>query len=389
MHPAGDAELNPAPARISPWRLALGGMFAMAAAIGIGRFVYTPILPMMMAQESLSAGQAGMIASSNYLGYLIGAMIAATTMLRGSQRAWLLGALFASAVTTLYMAWTESYVGFLATRFIGGLVSAWVLVFATTLVITRLTDMGRGGLTAVLFAGVGLGIVFASLLTGLAMDNQDGWRGAWINSGAAALAATLLVAVLVPGRRTDAAAMPVRSENRGRSIGGLLAAYGLFGFGYVITATFIVQLVRSAAYPPEAEIAIWVLVGIAGIPSVWLWNRYAAVAGNSRAFSVACVVLAVGVGASVLMPGLWGLVPGAVLLGSTFMAITAIGLVEARERSGKDPRHALAMMTAAFGAGQIIGPAVAGYMRDAFGSFLLPSILASVLLVLAAALAHR
>ena len=389
MRPAGSARLNSDLALVSPWRLAVGGMLAMAAAIGIGRFVYTPILPMMMAEEGLSAGQAGMIASSNYLGYLIGAMVAATALLRGSPRGWLLGALLASAVSTLAMAWTDSYAAFLAMRFIGGLVSSWVLVFATSLVIARLTDMGRGGLTAVLFAGVGFGIVFASLLTGLAMDDQFGWRGAWINSGVSALVAALLVAVLVPGRRADAAPVPVRQGSPARSIGGLLAAYGLFGFGYVITATFIVQLVRSSAYPPEAEIAIWVLVGIAGIPSVWLWNRYAAAAGNSKAFSVACVVLAVGVGASVLLPGLWGLVPGAVLLGSTFMAITAIGLVEARERSGRDPRHVLAMMTAAFGAGQILGPAVAGYMRDAFGSFLLPSLLASVLLVLAAGLAHR
>lgn len=386
---AGTAALNPNPSRINPWTLAAGGMLAMAAAIGIGRFVYTPILPMMVAEEGLSAGQAGMIASSNFLGYLIGAMIAATALLRGSQRGWLLGALLASAVTTLGMAWTEGYAAFLVMRFVGGLVSAWVLVFASTLVIARLAEMGREGLTAVLFGGVGAGIVFASLLTGLAAELGSGWRGAWISSGSAAVAATVLVALLVPGRRVDAAPQLPRSGNPGRPIGGLLAAYGLFGFGYVITATFIVQLVRSAAYSLDTEIAIWVLVGVCGAPSVWLWNRYAAVAGNSRAFSLACVVLAVGVGASVLLPGLWGLIPGAVLLGSTFMAITAVGLVEARARSGGDPRHSLAMMTAAFGAGQIVGPAVGGYMHDAFGSFVLPSLLASLLLMLAAWLAHR
>ncbi len=369
--------------------LALGGMLSMAAAIGIGRFVYTPILPMMMAQEGLSGGQAGMIASSNFLGYLIGAMIATTSVLKGSSRTWLLGALLSSALTTLAMAWVETYTGYLLTRFLGGLVSAWVLVFATTLVIARLIEMGRGGLIAVLFAGVGVGIVFASLLTGLAMNLQTGWRDAWINGGVAAMVATLLVALLVPEQRREAPLPAVRTGKHKRSISGLLAAYGLFGFGYVITATFIVQLVRSANYSFEIEIAIWILVGLTAAPSVWLWNYYAAKAGNSQAFSIACIVLAIGVGASVLLPGLWGLVPGAIFLGGTFMGITALGLVEARERSDIDPRSSLAMMTAAFGLGQIIGPALGGYMRDAFGSFLVPSLMASGLLILAAWLGRR
>ncbi len=374
---------------IRPWILACGGMLAMATAIGVGRFVYTPILPMMVAEEGLSAGQAGMIASSNFLGYLMGAMIASTTWFKGSPRAWLLGALLASALTTLSMAWTGDYASFLMVRFLGGLFSAWVLVFASSLVIARLVDMGREELVAVLFSGVGVGIVFASLLTGLAMDMQSGWQGAWMNSGVAAIAATLLVALFVPGSKASAGSYPAWAEHQGRPIAGLLTAYGLFGFGYVFTATFIVQLVRSAHYSPQTEIAIWILVGLTAVPSVWLWNRYAASVGNCKAFSVACVVLAMGVAASVLLPGLWGLVSGAIFLGSTFMAITSLGLVEARMRTTRDPRHVLAMMTAAFGFGQILGPAVGGYLSDAWGGFLLPSILASGLLILAAGLVYR
>ncbi len=376
-------------AYIKPWRLALGGMLAMAAAMGIGRFVYTPILPMMVAEEGLSASQAGMIASSNFLGYLVGAMVAATAILKGSPRGWLLVALMASGLTTLVMAWMESYTGYLIVRFLGGMVSAWVLVFASSLVIARLTSIGRGALSAVLFGGVGVGIVMASLLTWLAVFWQSGWRGAWINNGTMALIATLLVAALVPAAQQDKVSPSAAGTGKERNINGLLLAYGLFGFGYIITATFIVQLVRSAAYSQQSEILVWILVGLTAAPSVWIWNRFAVRVGSSRAFSVACLALAAGVGASVLLPGMWGLLPGAVLLGGTFMGITALGLVEARARSAGDPRHTLAKMTAAFGAGQIIGPAVAGYMHDAFGSFLLPSLLASGLLLVAAWLMRR
>jgi predicted MFS family arabinose efflux permease len=372
---------NPAPVH-----LAIGGMLAMVAAMGIGRFVYTPILPMMIDQAGLNAAQAGMIASSNFLGYMLGAMIAATSMLKGSRRAWLLGALIASTLTTTLMAWTDSYLQYLVVRFVGGLVSSWVLVFASALVIDRLVAAGRGELTAVLFGGVGVGIVLASLLTSYAATSGGNWRTAWLYSGVLGLILVAIVAYLVPDKEPSTSPTKSVVNESGRSISGLLGAYALFGFGYVITATFIVQLVRSAQYSLTVETWVWVLVGISAGPSIWMWNKVAKELGNSKAFGIACVILALGVGASVLIVNLAGLVFAAIMLGGTFMGITALGLVEARARSTSDPRHTLAMMTAAFGLGQIIGPGVAGHMRDSSGSFLLPSLMASCALLLAAIL---
>ena len=80
--------------------IALGGLIALAAAMGVGRFVYTPILPFMVESLGLTTAEAGVIASANFLGYLIGALAASTAALPGGRRVWFVAALALSALST-------------------------------------------------------------------------------------------------------------------------------------------------------------------------------------------------------------------------------------------------------------------------------------------------
>ena len=127
---------------LRPLPLVLGGVIALAAAIGIGRFVYTPILPPMEEGLGLTKSQAGFIASANFLGYLLGALAASTPRLPGSRRTWLVATLAVSALTTAAMGLTDAVPLFLLLRFVGGVASAFVLVFASTLVLDRLIAAG-------------------------------------------------------------------------------------------------------------------------------------------------------------------------------------------------------------------------------------------------------
>ena len=359
----------------------------MAAAMGIGRFIYTPILPPMASALQLTQGEAGLIASANFLGYLAGALAAASPNLPGHPRSWLLWALAASALTTGAMGLADGLGLFLFLRFAGGVASALVLVFASALVLDRLSAAGRPNLSAVHFAGVGVGIAVSALVTWEVIFDDGGWRSMWYGGGLVSLAALLAVAVLVPGLRSDrepAAAAP--SSGRKRRIWPLVAAYGLFGFGYVITATFIVAIVRDSPEIRSFEPFVWLVVGLAAVPSVAAWAMLGRRYGVIRAFAVACVVEAIGVVSSVVWISIPGVLIAAVFLGGTFMGLTALGLMGARALSGDQPRRALATMTAAFGLGQIVGPLVAGYGFDLTGSFLIPSLIAAAGLCLAAAL---
>jgi predicted MFS family arabinose efflux permease len=369
-----------------PVSLAVGGFIALAAAMGIGRFVYTPILPVMSEALGMSQSTAGFIASANYLGYLAGAFAAATSLLGGSRRAWFMGGLAASALTTGAMAFVDSGWAFLALRFAGGVASAFVLVFSSALIIDRLHATGRSGLAAVHFAGVGVGIAVAALLVSSLATLGFDWRADWLASGIVSLIAFAAVAVLVPGRAEPPVSLGAEAAHAKRGLAGLVIAYGLFGFGYVITATFLVAIVRGSDAIRPLEPLIWLVVGLAAAPSVAFWTRVARGTDIARAFALACILEAVGVAASVLWLSIPGVLLAAILLGGTFVGITALGLVGARQLSRGDPRHTLAMMTAAFGLGQTIGPAFAGMLSDATGSFLAPSLVAAGALLVSALL---
>ena len=372
-----------------PIATALGGLIAMAMAIGIGRFVYTPILPPMLADLGLSKVAAGLIASANFTGYLAGALATASMRLPGTRRSWLLGALVVSGLTTTAMGLTTSVLGFMALRFIGGAASALGLILASALVLDRLAEARRPALAALHFAGVGSGIAVSAVLVATLLAAGADWRALWQASGMLSLLLIPVVAMLLPA----GAEPPARSGHTGHGqadprLRRITIAYGLFGFGYVITATFLVAIVRATPAIRELEPVIWVIVGVSAVPSVWLWGRLGQRFGIPTAYAIAALTEALGVLASVVWPSATGIVVAAVLLGGTFVGLTSLGLVRARELSRGDAGRAIAALTGAFGVGQIIGPLLAGVLSDALGGFAVPSILAAVALVLAAILAR-
>lgn len=364
----------------TPLALSVGGLMALAAAVGIGRFVYTPILPPMVEALHLTKSQAGLIASANFLGYLAGALLAAFK-LPGSQRAWLLAALAANVLCLGAMGLTTDMAAFLALRAVAGLASAFALVFSSALVLNRLAASGNGALSAVHFAGVGTGIAAASALVACLGD----WREMWFASAALALLASIAVTIMVPPDQPGARAPTGPKTRLSAGFWFLLAAYGLFGFGYIITATFIVQMVRGSKEIAGLEPYIFILFGLSAAPSVALWTRLGTKIGILRTFAIAAIVEAIGVAASALFLSPATVILTSVFVGGTFMGLTALGLIGAREGAG-DPRGRIGLITASFSTGQILGPSFAGHMYDLTNSLAVPSLAAATALVAAAVL---
>jgi predicted MFS family arabinose efflux permease len=370
--------------------LAFGGLAAMTAALGIGRFVYTPILPAMLGALGWSKSSAGLVASANLLGYFAGALLAGRPFAVARPRPWLLTALLISALSTAAMALPSDIASFVSLRFIGGVASAFVIVCASTLVLERLSASGRGSLSAIQFAGVGFGIMISAIAVSVMLAAGASWRSLWLGTGSLAMLAAVASALLIPAADHDGARMkPEVTDAPASGMGAMVVAYGLFGFGYIITATFLVAIVRLTDEVRILEPWIWTLFGLAAIPSVTAWNWLGKRVGILNAFAAACAFEAVGVATSVEWVTVPGICLSALLLGGTFMGITVLGFMAGRMLSAGHPHRAFARMTTSFSVGQMIGPTLAGFLSEWLGDFRLASLIAAVALVIGAALAIR
>ena len=360
----------------------------MAAAVGIGRFAYTPLLPPMQETLSWSVSQAGDIASANFLGYMIGALVASTLTQRVERQRWLFAGMLLSVVTTAAAGLVVSFPAWVGIRFFSGIASAFCLVLSTAMVIEFLARCSRPQLSALHFSGVGVGIVASVLviellrLSGFSVFVQ--WVGLGITS-VALMASSWLTMRVLPSQEgagqsntskalTDKATTPPVLKK-------LIVAYGFFGFGYVVTATFIVAMARRLDHATLVEPLTWIIFGLIAAPSVLAWQRLALRLGLFPALRLAYGVEAVGVLLAGCGPGHVALVTGGALLGGTFMGITALGLLAARQTAEGNPGRVIGWMTASFGLGQLLGPAIAGRLAQITQGFEAPSMVAASLLL--------
>ncbi|MDA5399534.1 YbfB/YjiJ family MFS transporter [Hoeflea prorocentri] len=360
----------------------------MAAAMSFGRFAYTPLLPDLMKGLGLTPADAGLIASANYTGYLLGAIVAGYGWAAGRERAVFIFGLFATTILLAAVPFASDVFVMSAIRFASGVASAFVMIFVTTIILSHVDVAGRPELSAVHFSGVGLGIAVSAVLLMFLIAFEADWRTGWYATAVLALTGSVAAILLV---RVD----PVRAAGETREpplkwdrrLAAISLAYGLFGAGYIVTATFLVAIVRGGGEQTMVEGWVWLVTGLAAAPSVFLWAPLSRRIGLVATFSAGCLVEAFGVGASVLIPAPVGPFVGGLLLGATFVAVTAYGLQVGRILAPQSPRRSLAIMTAAFGTGQIIGPVIAGYLADLSGNYTSGSLVAAGALVAAACLA--
>lgn len=373
--------------RRSALRMLLGGMLGMMVAMGIGRFAFTPIIPLMQRDLGISHSLAGGVASLNYIGYLAGALVCAVWPRVLRSVLVNLGALITCIATTLLMGLTLSSQWWGSLRLLAGFASAVLFVLIAIEVSESLARYRHSRWGSALYGGIGLGIALSGAVVSF-LDRIGGWGMAWLGMGGLSIILAF-AGIVIAGKRNislDVTDPGEKPAGRLSGIARLATAYFLEGFGYIISATFLVTMI---AHTPGLEGFApwsWVAVGLAAAPSTILWQRVAIRIGVRHALTAAYLLQTFGIllsigGGSPFRAGL-----AAVIFGGTFLGIVSLVMAEGGRRSGTEGRRAAAVLTACFGAGQVIGPPMAGLLADQQGGFALPLLIAAIAVAIGGAL---
>jgi MFS family permease len=329
--------------------------------MGVGRFVYTPILPLMQDQAGLSASAGALLATANYAGYLVGAVVGIVAPAVVGSRSALRVGLVGLVATLAAMPVVSGTAAWFALRFGAGVASAVVFVIAVSALLAH-PDRRAARLAGWGFGGVGAGIALSGLLVLLLRSTAlSTWRDAWWSAAALALLLTAAAWSLAPHARGGPVEPRPRAAPRaGRPFGALLVAYSLEGVGYIIAGTFLVAAIGQAS-PGGTGTAAWVLVGLAAVPASAGWAALARRWSGPTALLVALLLQAVGIALPAVSGEPAAALVSAVLFGATFLAVASLALAIGAQLGF--PR-AVALLTTGYSVGQVLGPLVVTPLLD-------------------------
>ncbi|WP_244514659.1 YbfB/YjiJ family MFS transporter [Afifella marina] len=355
--------------------------------MGFGRFAFTGLYPLMVKSGQISVEGGSYAASANYAGYLIGALLLGLVTGAAGRKLCAFSAIATvAALAALGLPLPEWLI--VVVRGFAGIFSAVAMVAASHWLIH---ERGHHDGAPALFAGVGLGILVSAELVAAGDLLTLPSPAIWLVLAAAALALTILTIILQA--RVDGAPAPtLPHEADGEAsapfgAGRLVLVYGLAGFGYIITATYLPLLVRTS-FADLNPLHIWAVFGLGAVPSCFFWHVLHRRLGTAKSLVVNLLLQAVGVGLPVIhMPA--ASLASALLVGGTFMGTVTIAMPAARKIAAKARVNILAVMTASYGVGQIVGPLVTNALYRQSQSFDAPLLIASAALFIAATICMK
>lgn len=358
------------------------GSCGLATAMGIGRFAFTPMLPLMQAAGTVTLQEGSLLATANYAGYLLGAVLCLAFNPPPVVSARL--GLFGVTGATLVMAAQVEFPGWLGARFLAGVASAFVLIGVSSWSLAILDARGRSGLSGWVFGGVGLGIVMAGSIALVVSAIDLPASAGWLCLGVLACATMLLPFATWGHTRAETSPDKVTASARPRSSWILAVSYGVAGFGYIIPATYLPAAARSLVNDPAVYGWTWPLFGFAAAISTIVGALVLRDVSPRRSWAAAHIVMAVGVALPAFDRTLLSLCVSALCVGGTFLLITMNGMQEARRIAGRAAPRLMAVMTIAFALGQLLGPYLVSGNGSAADAIRVPSFAAAALLLVTA-----
>lgn len=354
-------------------KVLLAGVFSQILCVGIARFSYTPLLPIMQEQTWLGDAAGGWLAAVNYLGYITGALIAASINdLKLKDTLYRIGIIL-GVTTTAAMAFTENLTLWIILRYLSGLASAGSMLIASGLILNWLIKNGYRSELGIHFAGIGVGIAIAAVAVEVMLLLGQNWAQQWIGFAIIGLFIAIPAWAWLPrpesSNVTSSGATLTDNPPTKRFMWLMLAAYFCAGYGYVVTATFIVAFVERQPELSGMGATAFVLLGLSAAPAVMLWDLVARYTGYLNALLLTLILQVGGIVMPVLVPNLVVVLLSAMLFGATFIGSVSLVLTMAGRLYPTKPAKLMGKMTLAYGSAQVIAPALTGMLTASLGNF--------------------
>ncbi len=367
----------------SRFKVLTAGIISLILTLGIARFAYTPLLPIMQNQTALDDATGGWLASFNYLGYLLGAYIASqVSSLIIKDHLYRIGLVIA-VLSTFGMAFTENFIVWSVFRFLAGLSSAAGLLIGSGLLMNWLIRHGHRSELGIHFSGLGLGIAFVSLCI-YQLSELFSWSEQWIILGGIGLL------LLIPSwrwlpRPTDFNAHSTSLKDtppNKRFIQLMQIAYFCAGFGYVVSATFIVAIIeRQTVFEGQGELT-FLIIGLAAAPACIAWDFISRKTGLLKALLLAYVLEIISIIIPIFSQDSSLLFFSAFLFGATFIGTVSLVLTMAGRFYPSKPAILMGRLTISFGLAQVIAPTISGQFAQMSGNYNVGLYMAAGLMVL-------
>lgn len=343
--------------QITALHIAVSGFLALVVAMGIGRFAFTPQVPLMIDEHQLSLATASIVAACNYLGYFAGSFDAMRAKRGIELRLWT--GLWGAVIITLLSAVISGAVLHGIARFFIGWASGWTLVLAAAWTNDALAKLSRPTLSVAVYGGTGIGILLCGLVAigiqGLSLTASQGW---WIYGGLALLFSLYVSRYLPRPGELHSSASPDSKPAMTPQIRRLLWTYALAGFGYILPATFLSQM--AAERFPGSLFAqfVWPVFGIAAASGIVVAIATRRLFTPQIRLAMTLWGQAAGILAAEVVPGISGLVISAFLVGGGLMSAVQLAFQCGRELAPAHGRYMAGLLTTWYAAGQLGGPLV-------------------------------
>jgi len=313
----------------------------------------------------------GWLASTNFMGYMFGVLLAASMHNLNYKYNLHRVYLVLSVVTSAAMVMTTDITTWAILRFLAGICASGGFIIASGLVLKWLVKNNHRAELGIHFAGAGLSIVITSLLFEAMQAISADWQQQWLALSVLAIVFAVPAWLWMPHPSTESKNKEVVEDNPPSKLfkSLMMLAYFCAGYGYAVSSTFIVDIVESTKGLQGQGGIVFLLIGLAAIPAALIWDRIARRFGYLRTLIAAYLLQIIGIILPAINDSLPTVIISALLFGGTFIACVSLVLTMAGKFFPSDPAKFMGTMTLSYGAAQIIAPVFTGYIVENYGSY--------------------